>query len=263
MWWNRNPAAFWGGLLVILGVLFLLGNLNLNVRWDLVWPVFLVALGAWLILARIGPGGSIAEVDSTDARGELAKARLEVALGAGRLDVRSAALGDQLYRAHIEHAGSTPEIRLDRDTGTVRINTRFDWFGARRLRVEAQVTDAIPWEVSCSTGAIRGEFDLSTTSLTRFDCRTGASELNVSLPAPKGVVPMRVDGGALTVNISRPAGAAIKIESSGGAVHMRADGSRQDGIGKREWRSTGFEGATDRFEVSVSGGALNVFVSER
>ena len=243
MWWNRNPAAFWGGVLVILGVLFLLGNLNVNIRWDLIWPVFLIALGVWLIAARIGPGGAHAEVDSAEARDGLEKAKLDVAVGAGRIDVRSGALGDQLYRVHVDHAGSPPEIRLDRDTGTVRISTRSDWFvGARRMRIEAQLTDAIPWEIVC---------------------RNGAGRVTLSLAAPKGVVPVRVEGGALRVEITRPPGAAIKVQASGGAVNLSGDGSRQDGIGNREWRSSGFDSATDRYEVTVSGGALNVTVSER
>jgi hypothetical protein len=155
-------------------------------------------------------------------------------------------------------------VKLDRSTGTVKIATRMDWFmGARRLRVETQVADAIPWSVRCSTGAIHGEFDLSTMQVTGFDCRTGASRINVSLPAPKGVVPVRVDGGALRVDITRPAGAAIKVSSTGGTLQLRADGTQQDGFGSREWRSAGFDSASDRYEVTVAGGALNVNVGER
>ena len=260
----RNSSVIWGGILVILGVLFLLGNLNINIRWDLLWPVVLILIGVWLLVARIGPGSSYADVDSAESRDGIAKATLDLALGAGRLDVRSADLGDQLYKAHIEHQGSSPEVRLDRATATVRISTRFDWFmGARRLRIDTQVSNAVTWDVKCATGAIRGEFDLSTTQITSFDCRTGASRITVNLPAPKGVVPVRIDGGALRVDLVRPAAAAIKIQSTGGALQLRADGSQQDGFGNREWRSTGFDGATDRYEVTVAGGALNVNVSTR
>lgn len=266
MWWNRNLGAFWGGVLVILGVLFLLANTGVlsNINWDYVWPIFLIALGAWLIVVRIGPGGASAVVDSTEPRDGLARAKLEVAAGGGRVEVRAVALGDQLYRAHIEHAGAAPEIKLDRAGGTLRISQRFDWFmGATRLRIEARLTDAIPWEISCNTGAIRGDFDLSTATLTGFDCRTGASQLTLQLGAPKGIVPVRVQGGALSVNVIRPAGAAIKMQASGGGLSVRADGSNQDGVGSREWRSSGFDSATDRYEMTVSGGALNIMVSER
>ncbi len=266
MWWNRNPGVFWGGVLVVLGVLFLLANAGVlsNINWDYVWPIFLIALGVWLIVVRIGPAGASAVVDSAEPRDGLARAKLELSAGGGRVEVRAAALGDQLYRAHIEHSGAPPEIKLDRAGGKLRISQRFDWFmGARRLRIDAQLTDAIPWEVSCSTGAIRGDFDMSGGTLTGFECRTGASQVRLQLGAPKGVVPVRVEGGALSVDVTRPAGAAIKIHASGGGLSVRADGSNQDGVGSREWRSSGFDSATDRYELTVSGGALNITVSER
>ena len=259
--WYRGPSLFWGGFLVIIGVLFLLANTGVlqNIEWNYIWPVFLIALGLWLILARIGPGG--ANVDTAESRDGLHKAKLEVAVGGGRIEVRSTALGDQLYRVHVEHAGTAPEVKLDRSTGTVRISHRLDGFvGARRLRIDAQVTDAIPWEIGVSTGAIRGEFNLASTSLTAFDCRAGASQVDLTVGAPKGTVPVRVESGALTVNLVRPVGTAIRIQASGGAVQLKADGSRQDGIGSREWRSDGYDSASNRYEVTVAGGALSVSI---
>jgi Domain of unknown function (DUF5668) len=266
MWWNRGPSFFWGGVLVILGVLFLLANTGVleNVNWDYVWPVLLILIGLWLIAARIGPLGGSSDIDSADFREELAKAKLEIAVGSGRVAVRSAAIADQLYKTHIEHAGPAPEVKLDRASGTVRISQRLDWFaGARRLRIDAQVTDAIPWEVSCSTGAIRGDFDLSTTELSAFDCRTGASQIDLTVGVPKGNIPIRIEGGALTVSIARPAGVAIRVHASGGAVQIRADGARLDGIGTRDWRSHEFDAAVDGYDVTVQGGALSVNVSTK
>ena len=56
--WNRSPSIFWGIVLVVLGVLFLLSNLDININWSVVWPVVLIALGVWLLVARVGPGGA-------------------------------------------------------------------------------------------------------------------------------------------------------------------------------------------------------------
>lgn len=266
MWWSwgRNPNVFWGGVLVVVGILFLLSNLNLNFNWDVIWPVLLIAFGLWLVVSRVGRGGAVGSFDASEARDGLDRGKLELSVGAGRVEVRSAALGDQLYRIHVDHGGSQPNVRLDRATGTVSVATRFDWFlGPPRLTIDAQLSDAVPWEVSCNSRSIHGEFDLSTTPISGFACRTGASELTLSLPAPKGDVPIRVQGGAMTVHIDRPAGAAIKVHASAGAIHMRADGSGKDGIGDRDWRSTGFDSAADRYDVSISGGAVNVDVKER
>lgn len=264
--WNRSPSLFWGGLLVIVGGLFLLANLGVlnNLDWNVVWPVLIIALGVWLILARIGPGSATADVDTAEPREGLDRAKLEVSVGAAQLEVAAQPLEDQLYRVHIEHAGTPPDVRLDRASGTVSISQRSDWFmGARRLHIDAKLTDAIPWDVSCSTGAIRGDFDFRSTALTGFGCRTGASQVNLALGAPKGIVGVRIEGGALTVNITRPGGAAVQVHASGGAVQLRGDGSRQDGLGTRSWKSDGYDAATDRYDVTVSGGALNVEVSSR
>lgn len=91
MWWNRNPGVFWGVVLVILGVLFLLANSGVltNINWDYVWPLFLIALGVWLIVVRIGPG-------------------VASAAGGGREDVKAAPLGDQSTAASGDRPDSTP-----------------------------------------------------------------------------------------------------------------------------------------------------------
>jgi hypothetical protein len=119
------------------------------------------------------------------------------------------------------------------------------------------------WDVSCSTGSIHGTFDLASGRLAGFTCRTGASRIDLNLPRVTGVVPIRIDGGALTINVTRPAGTAIKVQASAGAVQLKADGTRQDGVGSREWRSTGFDAAADRYEMAVSGGATNLTVGQK
>jgi phage shock protein C len=52
---RRREAVGW--LLVALGVVFLLGNAGLFrlVQWNLVWPIALIALGAFIVLQRSRP----------------------------------------------------------------------------------------------------------------------------------------------------------------------------------------------------------------
>src|SRR6266576_3049126 len=110
--WNRSPSIFWGIVLVVLGILLLLSNLDINFDWNVAWPIVLIALGVWLLIARLGPGGASADVDIAEARDGVTRAKLEVAVGSGRISVRSADLGEQLFRTHIEHAGTAPEVKL-------------------------------------------------------------------------------------------------------------------------------------------------------
>jgi hypothetical protein len=52
---RRGRSGLWtGGILILLGVIFLLGNLGLLWwwRWDVFWPLVLIAFGIWLIVRR-------------------------------------------------------------------------------------------------------------------------------------------------------------------------------------------------------------------
>ncbi len=50
--------AFIGVVLVIVGVVFLLQSLDVwTVRGDVVWPIIVIALGAWSVLTSLLPIG--------------------------------------------------------------------------------------------------------------------------------------------------------------------------------------------------------------
>ncbi len=56
VYWRRKEPI--GAIVLIgLGIMFLLGQLDIfNGRfWDFMWPLFLIGLGLWLMLNRIGP----------------------------------------------------------------------------------------------------------------------------------------------------------------------------------------------------------------
>ncbi len=53
-WPGSGWHWFWPGVLIVLGVYFLLSNLGLLwwLRGDIFWPVVLILLGLWLLLSR-------------------------------------------------------------------------------------------------------------------------------------------------------------------------------------------------------------------
>jgi uncharacterized integral membrane protein len=54
--WQRRSGAFWGGgILILIGVYFLLANLGLLnwLDWNVAWPVILIALGVYLVVRRL------------------------------------------------------------------------------------------------------------------------------------------------------------------------------------------------------------------
>ena len=54
--WQRRGSAFWGGgVLILIGIYFLLANLGLLhwLDWNIAWPVILIGLGVYLVARRL------------------------------------------------------------------------------------------------------------------------------------------------------------------------------------------------------------------
>jgi len=85
----RNSAIFWGGLLILLGFILVLNNLGLlgNIDvWGLIWPLFLILAGAWVLwgtLNRRPAKSKHVEIPRDNA----SSADLFVQHGAGRLHI--------------------------------------------------------------------------------------------------------------------------------------------------------------------------------
>ena len=72
---------------------------------------------------------------------------------------------------------------------------------------------------------------------------------------PTGIVPIRINGGALTVHLYRPPGSGAAVAVSGGAVSLDFDGRQHRAIGNVQ-DSTG--SGADMYRVEVNGGACTV-----
>jgi phage shock protein C len=54
--WQRRSSSFWGGgILILIGLYFLLANLGLLawLNFNIVWPVILIAIGLYLVARRL------------------------------------------------------------------------------------------------------------------------------------------------------------------------------------------------------------------
>src|SRR5215212_10561903 len=140
--------------------------------------------------SRGGEGGEFSAPLGSAQRG-----RVVFANGAFRLALRGASEMDNLYRACFE--GPAPKVEVADGTVTFRYSRRlrglFEW--RNRSGGELTLNAAVPWEV---------EADLSVLELTSFVLTRGFSDVDLTLPEPSGVVPVRLSGGASEVNIRRP-----------------------------------------------------------
>jgi hypothetical protein len=165
-----------------------------------------------------------------------------------------------LYRATFE--GPAPEITVK--GGIVRVQQRrrfrpFDW---RSQSADFALATAVPWDISLRGGMWKLVADLGELRVTALEVTGGASDIEVTLPAPVGIVPVRVSGGASEVLLRRPAGTEARAEMNGGAGQLIFDGQRLGAVGGRAvLTSGGFAEAADRYEIRFTGGASQVTVA--
>ena len=113
----------------------------------------------------------------------------------------------------------------------------------------------MPWKLASNSGASTDTFKLGAVRVTSIEINTGASREDITLGPPAGTVPITIDGGALTVRLHRPSGAAASVVVSGGAVSLDFDGHQNRGVGNVQ-ESSG--SGSDLYRVEVNGGACTV-----
>jgi hypothetical protein len=291
----RYRTFIWPAVLILAGVVALLvniGQIPVDRLYQLInlWPLVLVVIGIELILRRTVHGtagdaaaalivllaivGAAAYVtvapspsathsfESSGQRGDIASAHLEIEAGAATVNIAGAADGgSDLYRAHIEYSGPKPQVGLDTASGTLTISqpsSNFLFLQTRRFAVNLQLNPGVQWTVELNTGATTSTLDLARVHVTSVSLNSGASRDEITLGPASGVVPVEINGGALTVRIHRPSGTEASVEVSGGAVNLTADGKNMHAVGHLSYDSAGLPGAANRYRIEVNGGACTV-----
>jgi hypothetical protein len=99
--------------------------------------------------------------------------------------------------------------------------------------------------------------------LRSFELAGGASTIDLTLPRPTGVVPLRVTGGMSAVAMHRPSGVAARLTVTGGAAQIVLDDQRVKGAGNLSLETPGAGSAPARYEVEITGGASRVTLDSR
>ena len=218
------------------------------------------------LTAEAAPGAGQATADDTAAAQSHAPltgvtaGRLEFTKGAAKVTLRADPALAELYQASFE--GPAPEITVSGGTVTVQQRRRFRPFDWRAQAADFKLTTSVPWDVSLRGGMWKLDADFSGLQLTRLEVAGGASDIEIVLPAPVGVVPVRLSGGASKVTLRRPKGTEARAEVSGGATQLVFDDQRLGAVGGRTvLASGGFADAADRYEIRFTGGASQVTVA--
>jgi hypothetical protein len=259
-------ADLWPLILIVIGLELIVRRAMQGVSVDVAAAlILLVAAGAAVVYVSLGPAipGGTHSLTASDHVGALKTASLQLEVGAADVTVvGNSSLGPDLYKAVITYSGRKPTVELDGSTGELRIVQQGDFgiFGNRHLAINLQINPAVTWDFVVNSGATNATFKVVNVAVSSIGINTGAARLDVTLGMPKGTVPIRVNGGALTVHVHLPAGAQASAQVSGGAVNLTADGRHTGAIGSARWQSDGYANATDAYSIEVNGGASTVVV---
>jgi hypothetical protein len=292
---RRYRSFFWPAVLILIGVFALLVNSGvistdrLSLLADL-WPLVLIVIGLELLSRRALPGqsgdvagvlivllaagGAVAYValaanpgtthslDSSAAVGSLDHASVEIRAGSANVTIggaKAVANSSDLYQAHITYSGPKPDVSFDRSNGSLQISQSSSGFAfqSRRFTLDLQLNPNVQWKITTNEGASTATLNLGGVPVGSLDISTGASREDITLGTPSGVVPITINGGALTVHIHRPPGTGASAAVSGGAVSLDFDGRQHHAIGNVQ-DSAG--SGPDTYRIEVDGGACTVTV---
>lgn len=279
--------------LIVLGVVFLLGNLGYIPPVSLravaqLWPLILIVLGIEAILGRrepilalalelgvivlavalvaVQPAGLFApaaagQTEATVARESAKTLSLRVAGGAGdyRVSGGATALVEARsergqIRVRTERHGDQAEVRV----GPGNVTDLFRAVGPPQ-GVSVRVASDVPASIRVEGGA--GDFTVDMRDILVTDARieTGASNVHVILPSPRGEVPVRIQAGAATIDIEVPSGVEARVTTRGGALSINSSNPRiamVSGAGE----TSGYSAAKDRVLVTFEGGAASITI---
>ncbi len=266
----RRNNLFWGTILVVLGVLFLLRAMGW-ITGDVMgwfWPIFLILLGGWVISGsfwrRSSFFGAGAEADGTpfdiDLQGA-AQAAIKFEHGAGRLEIGAGAPPGRLLSGN-SGLGVTHSSELIGDKLEARISagpTFIPFVGPGGGIWRFQLTPDTPLSLHVSAGASELTLDLSDLQVTYLKLETGASSTVLTVPR-RGVSLVDIEAGAASIDIRVPDGVAARVRLKGGLSSTDIDGERFPNLEGRIYQSADYNDAANRAEITIEAGVGKISV---
>jgi hypothetical protein len=259
---DRYRSIFWPVLLIGFGLIWLLVNTGLLSGWSWVnlwrlWPLFLIAIGLDILIARrsaiIGAlvalatlglvvvlilaggflgyrsdQGRVITEQFSEPIGQAESAEIELDLSIGPATVYALEDKDMLLDAEITHIGEIvfsvsgnveKKVRLDEE----QVNFDAGWldfFNQDNLEWDIGITSFIPVSLEIIGGVGDAELDLRGLLLDDLLVDVGVGDLKLSLPESEDIYEVRLDGGVgeTDVEIVRDANVTVTINGSVGDV---------------------------------------------
>jgi DNA-binding MarR family transcriptional regulator len=189
----------------------------------------------------------------------LESARLVFPTGAFQLTLRAGNLKGALYQARFE--GTVPDVKAKDGVVSIRYPRRL-WLAREKRAAEITLNMSISWQIAIQGGAAEITAELDGLNLTGLEVKGGLNKVRLELPAPGGVVPIRISGGAADVLVRRPAGVAAQVHLKGWASEFVFDDQTFKALGNDvRLQSTGYEAASPYYNIEVASSASMVTIT--
>jgi class 3 adenylate cyclase len=163
------------------------------------------------------------------------------------------------YSARYE--GSPPRVRERGGVITVEYGPRFrptDW---SRQAADIRLNPSVGWRIEATRGITGLRADLSAARLLGMEVEHAAADAELTLGRPRGPVQLWFRGGARELAIHRPAGTAARLAVTGGSSGLTFDEQTYKAVaGQATWQTSGFDEATDRYDLTFARGVRNLVV---
>ncbi len=254
---NPRPyrSLFWPVLLIGLGVIFLLSNLdiikpvNANALFAL-WPLILIVIGLDLIFARRSPlagalialvvigaivavliaapslnlpsGGQLQTRSLTDPVGAATSAEINLAFSSQPVSVHPVNDPANLFEGQIQYYGNlhyssngNPVRRISLSHSSVGFNFGFDLSATPRWEIGLNPTVPINLQLNGSSGSL--QLDLASLNLSGFSLDQGSGSADVNLALSRQPYTADFSGGSGSLNLNLPAGADLTLHMNRGS----------------------------------------------
>lgn len=211
-----------------------------------------------------GPAAPAPAVLSRPLTAPLGTARtrvFEVTGASTVLHVRSAKLGDALYRVTTTGSGAVPKL-----VGTARgprlelTRTR----GAGVQGVDIQLNAEVSWTIRLAGRSSEQDVDMRAGGLAGVELTGGALSAVLQLPVPKGTVPLSVTDTVRQLIVHAQIGTPVRLRLSAGAGAATVDGVTYRNVKTGTVLTpAGWQSAGNRYDVAISAAVSSASVDHR
>ena len=186
--------------------------------------------------------------------------RLVVSCGISRLTVRADEGIAGLYQARFE--GPLPKVSAKDGVVTIRYPRRLLGLGEKQGAAEIALSVATPWRIVIQGGTAEVVTELGGLNLAGLEIKGGFSMIRLDLPAPSGVVPIQIVGGAPEITVRRPAGIAVRVYLKGWVSELVFDEQTWSGVGNNvRLQSPAFDPTAPCYDIEVTSYANKVIIT--